>query len=204
MLNKLKTVGKEVYDFCEIELKDINKSCCLAQTCKMIDFDKVKEKVVSVHSLQTISSCDGLKICTDENTIDFIEMKGFEEFKKNNKTTDKTIEKQTKKFDFEKKIRDSYFLLQAIMKSPGFSATNEECKYFQSVQKRFFIVTDLKIESNALESIVFGIDFLAETSNIDKTIKICLQEKIDEIEICFLSEKPRLVNCEKICEIICK
>lgn len=202
MLNKLKIVGKKYYDFCEYELKNIDKSCCFAQTCKVIDFDKVKEKIVSLHTLQTISSCDGLKICTDKNTIDFIEMKGFEEFKKNNKPTVITIEKQTKKFDFDKKLEQSYFLLQTILSSSNFSATKDDYKNFQSLQKRYFIVTDLKLESNGLESILFGLNFLAESSNVDKMIETCLQDKINGMNVCFLTEKPRLVGCENICKVL--
>lgn len=204
MLNKLKKFGQAHYDFCEYELKSIDKSCYLNESCKVIDFDKVKAKVVALHNLQTTSSCDGLKICTDENTIDFIEMKGFEEFKRNNQVSDKTIKKQTKKFDFEKKLEDSYYLIQTIMKSPSFGATKKEYREFKSVKKRYFILTDLRLETNALESILYGFNFLAETSNIDKTIEICLQEKVDGINICYLSEKPRLVSCEQICNILCK
>jgi hypothetical protein len=144
MLSKLLTVGKQHYDFYEYEIKDIEKSCCKTQTCKMIDFDKVKEKVVSMHGLQT------------------------------------------------------------VLNSSSFSTTKKEYESFKSLQKRYFIVTDIRLERNAVENILFTLDFLAETSNIDKTIKICLQEKVDEVDVCYLSEKPRLVDCTQICEIISK
>ncbi len=204
MLNKLKTVGQAYYDFCEYELKDIEKSCCLNESCKMIDFDRAKEKVVALHNLQTTSSCDGLQICPETNTINFIEMKGFEEFKRNNQVSDKTVKKQTKKFDFEKKLEQSYFLLQTILSSSNFCAAKEDYKNFQSVQKRYFIVTDLKLEQNGIENILLSLNFLAETSNIDAMIETCLQEKVNDINVCFLTQKPRLVSCEKICELVCE
>lgn len=204
MLDKLKTIGQQYYDFFEYELKNIDKSCCLCQSCKVIDFDKVKEKIVQLHALQTVSSCDGIKICTREQVLNFIEMKGFKEFKKYNQISLQNISKQTKKFDFGKKLEDSYFLLQTIMKSSYFTATKDDYKKFKNIKKRYFIVTDIKLEEKGIENILFTLDFLAESSNIDKTIEICLQERIDGTNDCFLTEKPRLISCEKICDLLCE
>jgi len=204
MLEKLLKFGQEHYDFCEYKVKDIDKSCCDNEECKVIDFDRVKEKVVSLHSLRTISSCDGLKICCKDQRIDFIEMKGFKEFKTRNEVTSKKIDSQVKKFDFEKKIKDSYFLLQTIINSSNFNVKKEDYRQFENTLKRYFIVTDIQIEQNGIETIAFTLEFLANVSNIDKNIQMCLQNKIDEIEQCFLVEKPKLVGCDEICKLLCE
>lgn len=202
MLYKFIEVGEQYYNFESKKIKYIDKSCCKNEECIVFDFDKIKDKVVQVHSLQTLSSCDALSICINKDCLDFIEMKGFEDFKKSN-PKEKKIDKQISKFDFKKKIEDSLYLLQTILNSSNFKATKDDQNKYQNIKKRYFIATDINIEDNALDGFIITMDFLSTTSNIDKYLTIKLQDKIkdiDNIEI----EKPRLIECKNLCSNICK
>ena len=85
MLGKLISIGEKHYNFELKKLKDIDKSCCKYIENSFYDFDQIKEKVVELHNLQTLSSCDALGIITDEQkqTLGFVEMKGFLQFLEN-------------------------------------------------------------------------------------------------------------------------
>lgn len=206
MLEKLIQIGEQTYSFSEEPFGKIDKSCCPETECKIIDFDKVKEVVIQKHSLNSLSSCDGLKICLQENILDFIEMKGFQEFKaRNHDLHEEIIERQINKFDFQKKIQDSLYVLETIIRSGVFCATKKDREKFNKCTKRYFIVTDIEDKQDGLASISFNLDFLATTSNIDHTIRVCLENKVESMDdICFLVQKPRIVSCNDICHLLCK
>lgn len=205
MLQKLIDIGKANFNFCECSVKDLDKSCCIDQECELIDFDRAKEAIVKNANLATLCSCDGLWICVDKNCIDFVEMKGFEEFKKCNPDPKAgAIDKQIKKFDFHKKLHDSYFLLQTIINSSKFAATNDEHQTFYLAQKRYFIATDIKLKENAVFDILFRLEFLAEASNIDREIETCLRSQVDQVQdVYYLTEKPKIVECRELCNVLC-
>ncbi|MEY4504400.1 MAG: hypothetical protein RL154_694, partial [Pseudomonadota bacterium] len=81
MLQKLLNYGISNNYFEIQKLKYIDKSCCENQECELIDFDKTAKKITEECGIQTQASCDCIKICLLENTIDFIELKGFCKFK---------------------------------------------------------------------------------------------------------------------------
>jgi len=205
MLDKLLQIGQEYYDFEILAFKNIDKSCCTEQECEVIDFDKVKENCMQKHSLNSIASCDAIRICPEQKRIDFIEMKGFEEYKRYNPNASASqIRKHIDKFDFEKKIKDSLYILQTIIRSDVFNASNSERDSFEKSSKRFFVVTDIDVKTDALKIFDLTMNFLATASSIDNEIKVCLETRVSEMEeLCFLVEKPKLISCNKICKVIC-
>lgn len=203
MLEKLINIGEIHYNFELKRLKDIDKSCCKNIEDLFYDFDKIKEKIVEEHKFQTLSSCDVLNICLEDTnqSFDFIEMKGLLQFQENAKT-EKDIDKQIAKFDFEKKIEDSLYLLQTILNSDNFKATKKEREEFCNFRKRYFIVTDISLEQNPLDLLVITMEHLSTTSNIDKYIEIKLLDKIEKTEFNTKIEKPKLINCSELKQYI--
>lgn len=205
MLNRLYEIGKKHYFMEEKAIKDIPKSCCKNEKCLVIDFDKLKEKIVKKHNLQTVSSCDGLKICIENDLIEFIELKSIKKFIENQKKlTKEKIDRQIKRFDFEKKIEDSLFLLNVLLRSNTSDLKKEDLEKFKDIKKRYFVVTDLELENNPLYNLDFTLKFLSEYPPYQSYIKICIENKLNKIELCFLIEKPRLLSCKDICKILCK
>lgn len=197
MLEKLVNIGEKHYGFNLVKLKDIDKSCCRDIDKSFYDFDKIKERVVSLHDLQTLSSCDALNIDNQKQSLDFIEMKGLLQFLTNAKN-EKNVDKQVEKFDFKKKIEDSIYLLYTIINSKNFSATKQERNDLNIVKKRYFIVTDISLEKNPLELFSMTLDYLSNYSNIDDYLILKLNDKINHIEYSTEIEKPKLINCDEI------
>ncbi len=199
MLEKLISIGEEHYSFELKKLKDIDKSCCKDIENSFYDFDQIKEKVVELHSLQTLSSCDALGIITDEQkqTLGFVEMKGFLQFLENVRD-EKQVDKQIAKFDFRKKIEDSLYLLFTIINSNNFKATNSEKEEFYKIRKQYFIATDISLEKNPLEALSMTLDYLSKFSNIDEYLILKLQDKIMNTEFTTQIENPKLINCNEL------
>lgn len=201
MLAKLVNVGRDRYQFSEIALNCIHKGCCDAipeACCLVIDFDLVKD---SLGADTPPKSCDAIKICIDDNRIDFIELKGFEKFKQYSpKQTTEDIQNQVAKFNFEKKIKDSYFVLDSIVSNQLFDDSDKT--KLQNVAFHYFVVSD--IVKDGLTNITASLNFLAEVSSIDKIIETTMKSQLNNLQISFLTEKPRLISCQRICEIICE
>jgi hypothetical protein len=199
MLSKLKDILIQQKDDLEFPINGLFKGCCAKSakaTCVVIDFDKVKEGLKE----QTPSkSCDAVQFAT--NQIDFIELKGFEKFKQyhpNATVTD--IQEQVTKFNFEKKLNDSYsILLDIVVKGSEF--TDEDRSEFENVTSRYFVVTDISLE-NALLDITLSLNFLGSTSSIDTYIKTSIHNQLNNITASFLTEKPKLVSCDDICNYL--
>ncbi len=77
-LNKLFDYGIKNALFEVKKIKDINYSCCKLSNLEVIDFDKTKDIYCKLNNIIELKSTDCLKFT--ENTIDFIEMKGFKEY----------------------------------------------------------------------------------------------------------------------------
>ncbi len=95
------------------EIKAIEKTCCSNSTTQVIDFDVVEEKLRKGKGLQSLKSCDCLKILPTKSRIDFIEMKGIKlliNHSKNRSDASKLsgeIRQKIEDFNFLGKIRDS-------------------------------------------------------------------------------------------------
>ncbi len=212
ILAKVLKLGAEQSFFISKKINEIEKSCCASQECEIIDFDETAKKISMQQALQTVSSCDGLKICSQYNRIDFIELKGFEFFKKhrlkssmNNEEQKNIISTQVNKFDFNKKLKDSLFLLDVIVRLNSFSVTTSEQKKFFDSKKRYFIVTDLTSDKDGIGSFMLTMSFLSHTASIDRYIETCLEQALDNLPCSELKiEKPILTSCNKICNLICE
>lgn len=203
MLDRFLNFGIENKIFKAAKIVEIDKSCCISQECEIIDFDETAKTISCTQCLQTIASCDGLKICPNQNRIDFIELKGFEKFKKHQlsklpqQEVEIEIKRQVESFDFEKKLRDSVYLLDTIIRMQAFTATSDEQKKFLSVKKRYFIATDITAENDGLSNFYITMSYLAESSSIDRQIEICIKNSLQAIDFdCYKIEKPQLTSCE--------
>jgi hypothetical protein len=197
MLSKLKDILIQQKGGSEFPINELSKGCCAKSakaTCVVIDFDKVKEGLKE----QTPSkSCDAVQFAT--NQIDFIELKGFEKFKQNYpNATAKDIQEQVTKFNFEKKLNDSYSILLDMVVT-GSEFTDGDRSEFKNVTSRYFVVTDISLEENALLDITLSLNFLGSTSSIDTHIKTSIHNQLNNITASFLTEKPKLVSCDDIC-----
>lgn len=191
MLNRLLNVLQTTpYNIKTKAIGNLKNSCCKELDYKIIDFDEVKDIYCKQNKKPSMASCDCLDV--SHNRIDFIEMKGFENFKKYNTPLNKeVINNQIGKFDFEKKLKDSNRILNSI--------SNENSIDLTKTKKRYFIATDLNINDNPLETLNMTLIFLSHTSSDDVTIHRILNEKVKNISDNSLAEKPKLVSC---CELI--
>lgn len=185
-------------------LGQLEKSCCSNSKIEVIDFDKTKEIVSNIAKLQQPKSADALKILTQLNRIDFIELKGFNEFIRYNKDKadiDLTVINQIENFDLTKKIKDSLFVLSILINREEFKCTKQESKQYEHVTKHYIIVVDIDLYKNPIEDRLITLAFLSEnTANIKHKILEVLNQAVDDIPRSSLEnlEKPKLLSCGKI------
>ncbi len=185
MLGELFKILRDEYGVILCKIKDIPKSCCKYLEYEVIDFDKIKDKYCELNKTKPSSSCDCLDI--SKGRIDFIEMKGFEEFKKRKQPLDEEkVDDQVSKFNFEKKLKDSYEILYEISK---------RCEInLNDFNKRYFIVTDLEADTSGIIDLNFTLSALSEISSDDRLIYKILNEKIKQnTELKW--QRPILVDC---------
>ncbi len=198
ILTNLLKFGIEKEYFVTFKMGKIDKTCCKQSEIEVIDFDRTKEKIVAEFGYATIKSCDALKILPSLKRIDFIEMKGSLEFlKRNRDNSNEKVQKQVSKFDFEGKIKDSLHILDCIINKTNY-LTGKERQQYSNIKKYYFIITDINLTENPLESIVLNIEhwgIMWKPFLIDK-----LQEKLDCIDIQqFKNLQPLiLMDCEGI------
>ena len=152
VLTKLLKFGVDKNYFIISEVGKLDKSCCKKSKVKAIDFDKTKEKVVNDFNLDTIKSCDALKIIPQKKCIDFIEMKSSINIINNiNNNTQGKLQQQVDKFDFEGKIRDSLYILYFLVNNRNSNLMGYEKNEYYKVKKNYIILTDINIEINPLD-----------------------------------------------------
>jgi hypothetical protein len=160
-------------------MKDIHKSCCTDATIEVIDFDKVKDKIVKEEDLVTVKSCDCLKILPEKGRIDFIEIKSFkaliDNFKQND--LDKAIDKQVEKFNFRKKIKDSLHILETLTRKNDFGRTELDEIHYDNVTIHYIVLTDVNTVKNSFNYIAFSLIFLSQYSTSPENF---IQDKISK------------------------
>lgn len=175
----------------------LDKSCCLKSNIEVVDFDKAEILHREKCGALSLKSCDALKFLPKDKRIDFVEMKSFKNISKNSKinTKDK-LQKQITKFDFINKISDSLHIFTAISNHKEINLSGAERKTLKSIPKQAILLTDLDFEEDTINTIMFTLDFLANTST---DIKDLLQDEIDKIGEDTLNNllKPKLMNCSK-------
>lgn len=207
-LERLLRYGTEKKFFEVDTIKSLDKSCCKSCDVEAINFDKTKDIVCSAMKLRPYKSVDALKIVVDAGRIDFIEMKGLNDFifpkfadRNNfdkNKDVSKQIEDKVASFDVVSKIEDSISLLRLIIDSQNFTLTNKEKTIFKSLPKNFFVVTDIEPEQNPLEYIVATLDLLSETSSSIE--RMCLDIFSDQIKD---TTYPNIYNIQQPLAMTC-
>lgn len=192
-------------NFFEVKpLGQLEKSCCRHSKIEIIDFDKTKERVSMSAPLHQPKSADALKILSQLNRIDFIELKGFEKFIQYNndkQNVEKEVRNQVEKFSLTEKIKDSLFILSFLIKHKDFKCTKIESKQYQEVTKNYLIVVDIDLYQNPLKDRLITLTFLSENfANIQRKIAEELNQSIDNFPCSSLEnlEKPRLLNCTKL------
>lgn len=198
--------GEEVAFFQKVQIKDIDE-CCKSAVTEVYDFDKCKELFSKIHKLKSPKSCDALKITIDRGTIDFIEIKGLQEFisrqleEGSEEEKKKKIENKMKKLRLPVKITDSIYVLYNIMNRGSFELTNDEqtC-YLQDVKKNYILVVDFDI-NDPRQLIAASLGKAVEKSKVyEVSIMQVLKEKLDNIPIGSLShpQKSLIKTCSTI------
>ena len=205
ILEKVLEFGISKKYFEELAIKDIDKSCCTLDNF-IIDFDKTKEKVCNEANQVTRKSCDGL--CLVES-IDFIEFKSLnnffdKEFKyklksnKENLEESEIIKEKVSKFNFNKKIRDSIWILDYIINHDELKLNNSYLeKIYNDIDKNYFIVKD-----NYQSLINLNLQFQAlsglknNSLNNRKKMDILITSTLEEISLSI--NKPKLIDCNEL------
>jgi len=169
------------------ELGQLDKSCCPYSKLKVIDFDKAKVTIVAKNKIsQPPKSADALKILSELNCIDFIELKGFKEFIKRDKKKD--FKKKIEGFKLDKKIRDSFFVLQSIVEDKSIRFTREESKEYLHTKKNYLIVVDLELSKDPLKDRLISLIFLSLKTSLNDIQSLSLHNL----------NKPKLLSCNQI------
>ncbi len=185
----------------------MDKSCCIKAKTEVVDFDKVKEKLVKDFGLQTLRSCDCLKLVPFDCKLDFIEMKGMRTLvlwpqnQSSPQFLKQKIEDTIIGFDLIGKILDSWILINLVASRKEFSSLGDSRKLLAEVQKCLIILTDITAEENAVELIALNLQYLATFSTpIERQISELFANALDAIpEGLFLNfQKPVLKSCKEI------
>lgn len=204
MLERLTRFGVENGFFEFKSLSQLDKSCCVNATTKVIDYDKTKEVLSNVTQISQPKSADALKIFPQYSRIDFIELKGFEKFIHYNKSgfnQDEKVTNQIIKFRLTEKIRDSLFVLYLLTKSRDFDCSKDEADQYQKASKNYIIVVDIDLYQNPIRDRLMTLSFLSEDpSNIKAKIVSELTSAVNKIPMSDLDnlEKPMLFSCNAI------
>ena len=207
-LSTLLTDGLTKGYFRLTEIGQLSDSCCHHSTTQVIDFDEVKNKIIASSNLNTIKSCDGLKVLPELKRIDFIEFKGFKSFthhqlsqyKRVEKLNEK-LEKQVSKYDLRGKIEDSLTIWENLIRSKDFVWNNATRQAARGVKKHYIILTDIDPNENAVEFIALNLLFLGQFSTpIEKQFESKLQKEIDNMptDLAYNLHRPILKHCNNI------
>jgi len=190
--------------FIRYHIKDIDKSCCSLNT-EIIDFDRTKEIICKEHKQTTRKSCDGLCL---KDSITFIEFKSLNNFfdiefqhklKSNKKNLEESeiIKEKVSGFNFNKKIRDSLYIMETIIGLNHLIWMNEELEEYHKIEKNYFIVKD---NYQPLINIMEQFNILAKNKNNKlsnrETMDILIEKELDNITI--VLNKPKLIDCNEL------
>lgn len=204
MLARLIAFGEDKGFFTVKALGELDKSCCPKAQTAVIDFDDTKAKMTKTAPLHQPKSADALKILPQLNRIDFIELKGFEQFVHHQKDApdiNTRINRQIAKFRLADKIKDSLFVLDFLIKLKEFRCTIQENQQYRQASKNYLVVVDIDLYDNPMKDRLVTLDFLSEnTSRIKDKIALQLQQAVDDIPASSLEnlQAPKLLSCKKI------
>ena len=190
--------------FSKKSIKNIEKSCCDLEQ-EIIDFDETKEIICKEANQITRKSCDGL--CLSKSII-FIEFKSIKKFfegeykyKLKNNNEDEIIKSKAKDFNFEKKIEDSLWLFDYIVKHRKLQLSNNQQNTLKNCNKYYYIVKDT---NNPLININITLNLLALNRSIEtKELKMDIEINNQLSKITIIN-KVELIDCDKLQEILKK
>lgn len=202
MLNTLLENGKKIGLFEVKKLEDLDTQNRISSKVEVIDFDAVKDNIFKTFNqhefgFNSLKSCDAVKIIPNENRLDFIEIKGIEEFVERHSQMEIAaaivgIDEQIEKFNLPNKIFHSLTILTIVFQIDKITLTNaQKNSFFDEVISDFIIVIDSEIEQDGIKSFEVMLEFLAETSNIKEEYIIRLEQVINGISILKI-QKPLL------------
>jgi hypothetical protein len=202
MLDRLMLFGIEKGFFEEKPLGELEKSCCPCAKTVVIDFDKAKEKILKETSCQQPKSADAIKILPHLSRIDFIEMKGWEQFiirtqDKNNFS--KETENHIDNLRLSTKIRDSLNTLWIFVKDKNLRCSNLEFSQYEQAEKNYFVVVDIDLYQDPMKDRAIALGFLSQNLSKQKVLN-ALKKDVDGISESNLEnlKKPRILNCREI------
>jgi hypothetical protein len=181
----LEKTGIEKGYFEVYAIKDVHKTCCSNAVTKVIDFDKVKEKLTKVDDWVTVASCDCLKLLPEKGQVDFIEMKGFKQFiayfKKDN-DLEKGIVQQIDKHNFLKKIKDSLHIFETLVRKNAFGRSDLDEIHYDNIAINYIVLTDIDAVQDSFNYIALSFIFLSQYStSIENSIKAKMTKKLHDI-----------------------
>ena len=205
-LARLLTFGIDTGLFNIKPISEIDKSCCPNVAVEVIDFDETKTKISGLGGLQQPKSCDGLKIIPQRHQIDFIEFKSFEKFKQYQLTRipkeqrKNAIQTKISSFGLKQKIDDSLFIFNFVTLHKDFKMTVQEREEINTAIKNYIILIDIALERNPLTNLAVTLDYLSDEASHDEVLVTCIKDEISGIDICYLTNKPVLMSCDKVSE----
>ena len=194
--------GIETGYFEVAKIKEIHKTCCHNAAAEVIDFDKTKEKLIKTTKLITTKSCDCLKIRPKNSSIDLIEMKGFAQMLNYFKSPkiDETINKTVEKFDLVRKVEDSLYLLDTLVRKKELEMTTDDATFYRQTNINFVVLTDTDTLNSGFNYFAFVSYFLSNYSDsIENYIDNQLNTELSKIpQINHKLNKPTLKTCGEI------
>ena len=100
----------------------------------------------------------------------------------------------TNRFDFIGKIRDSLMIMSAITQEGALN--KEERGIYHKIKKQPILLTDIDYNDNALDFLVFGLDYLG---NLSIDIKTLMKDEVNNVKPDTLNNltQPLLMDCKK-------
>ena len=187
---------------------DDHRLCTCSHTA--IDYDQAIKRLNILTKSDHGKSADALKIPDNQEKIDFIEIKGsklYVDEECSEFTTEEEIKNKVNDYALEKKALDSYASLHFIAtKLNGAPGSDPKIKnIFEEIEKNFYVLTEIDIESSPLDYLVEQIAFLGSsiTPNVSYKLKIysnILSSFNDEVDT--LSEQNEIKVKFKSCKLI--
>ncbi len=166
----------------------ITHQCTTNLSKQVIDFDKIKDNYAKSLKIPSPSSVDALTYNRDE--LFFIEIKGWKEFLNRNQCiTPDNIDNQLYKYNFVKKLSDSFDICNYyVQKNPTIGTLHD----FTTCSKVYVIDTDIDQKNHPLDALSLNLKILSETTSDWETL--CYQ-KMEQTVSKIPNIKTICINC---------
>lgn len=195
------------------QIKDIDSSPTDIATTEVIDLDDVKDKLVDSANQRKKGtskcdywavikpkSCDGLKLIPEKSRIDFIEFKGFEDFKKRESIEIKDvkkIEKKVKDYNLGLKIKDSCHVFGNMLLVGKLELSSTDREFLIDASKNYIVMVDIGIKNNPEQNFAATMQFLSQPS-VNSIIQGCIESDLGTIDLPKNINDPVLMSANDI------